>query len=398
MSEFLHQLFEPDRLQNFLGLAVAFVLYILIGLLPVCGSVYLIYFLITLPMRRAERARMFLELLALGLKEGRSPEAAITDVASSRDPSLGARFHLLGAYLAQGLPLNQALAKVPRLVPPQIRAMLNTGERIGDVAKVLPACRALLKDSISQVRGALNYAILLTFAVTPFAIIVPVVLKIKVLPSFNAIFENMFGGARFPAFTRFVLTENSWFVAIQVFMLCLVWALTVAYLGGPRLHAWIERVFPKAADFVLRVFPWRRKRLQRDFSAILALLLEAGIPEREAVSLSADSTANTVVKGRAEKVAALLDQGVNLPEAMRAMDDCGEFRWRVNNALRSRGGLVRALAGWHDALEAKAFQLEQSAAQISTALLVLLNGLIVGCIVIGLFLALIQLINRAVLW
>jgi len=59
---------------------------------------------------------------------------------------------------------------------------------------------------------------------------------------------------------------------------------------------------------------------------------------------------------------------------------------------------VRALAGWHEALEAKAFQLEQSAAQIATTLLVLLNGLIVGSIVIGMFLALIQLINRATLW
>ena len=49
-------------------------------------------------------------------------------------------------------------------------------------------------------------------------------------------------------------------------------------------------------------------------------------------------------------------------------------------------------------LDAKAFQLEQSAAQIATTALVLLNGLIVGSLVVAIFLVLIQLLNEAVLW
>jgi hypothetical protein len=59
---------------------------------------------------------------------------------------------------------------------------------------------------------------------------------------------------------------------------------------------------------------------------------------------------------------------------------------------------VKALSGWHEALDAKAFQQEQTAAQVATTLLVLLNGAIVACFVIGMFVALIQLINNAILW
>jgi len=47
------------------------------------------------------------------------------------------------------------------------------------------------------------------------------------------------------------------------------------------------------------------------------------------------------------------------------MDAAGEFQWRVSNGLRHGHGFLQALAGWHDALDAKAFQLEQAAAQVT---------------------------------
>src|SRR3974390_527061 len=133
MNEFFRQLFQPDPWWGLLQLVGGFLVYVLLGVLPVIGSVYLIYFLLTLPMRRAERSRMFLDLLALGIKEGRSPEAACVQASSSRDPSLGARFHLLAAYIEKGLSLDEALARVPRLLSPRIGAMLRAGARIGDV-------------------------------------------------------------------------------------------------------------------------------------------------------------------------------------------------------------------------------------------------------------------------
>jgi type II secretory pathway component PulF len=398
MSEIWRQLLQDHSI---FGVLAMFALYVLFGLLPFIGAVFAIYFLLTLPLRRSERARMFLDLLELGLKEGRTPEAAIADAASSRDASLGARFHLLAAHLRQGQRLTQALEHTPRLLPPQIAAMLKTGERIGDIAKVLPACRLLLKDSISNVRGALNYLILLSFTATPFATFVPLIVKLKVLPSFRAVFSGMIEGAPLPAFTAFVFEHNTGFIIAQVSLMGLIWLATLAYLGGPRLRGWIDDVVPGAADRIdqlLWCLPWRRKRLQRDFSAMLATLLEAGVPEAEAVGLAGASTANLVLRRRADKVRAMLSQGTNLPEAVRALDASGELRWRLANALQRRGGFVRALTGWHEALDAKAFQLEQSAAQLTTTVLVLLNGLVVACIFIGILLVLIQLINNMTVW
>jgi type II secretory pathway component PulF len=140
------------------------------------------------------------------------------------------------------------------------------------------------------------------------------------------------------------------------------------------------------------------KRLQRDFSAMLAVLLDAEVPETEAVALAAECTGNAVFRQRAARTSRLLAEGTKLPEAIRAMDGAGELRWRLANAMQRHGGFLRALTGWHEALDAKAFQLEQSAAQVTTTLLVLVNGFIVASLVIAIFLALIQILNGCVLW
>jgi type II secretory pathway component PulF len=375
-----------------------FGLYIVTGLLPLLGIVYLIYFFLTLPMRRAERARIFLDLLELGIKSGHTPEHAIIDAATSCDRSLGVRFHLLAAHLGEGLRLGEGLDRVPRLVPPQLRAMLKTGERIGDVKKVLPACRQILNDGVSSVRGALNYLVLVAFAMTPVAVFVLTVLRVKVMPAYTQIFVDMLEGMALPALTRLVLNGYGIFLAVQIIILGFIWLAAFAHVGGPRVSGWTQRVAGSFFDRFLLWLPWRRKRLQRDFSAMLAVLLDAETPETEAVTLAAEATANRVWIRRAAKVRALLSSGVKLSEAISALDDSGELKWRLANALHRRGGFLRALTGWHEALDAKAFQLAQTAAQTTTTAVVLLNGVMVASVVLGVFVALIALLNAATLW
>ena len=80
------------------------------------------------------------------------------------------------------------------------------------------------------------------------------------------------------------------------------------------------------------------------------------------------------------------------------MDDSGEFRWRLTNALQGSGGFLRALAGWHEWLDAKAFQEEQAATHGITSVLVLWSGLFVGVVVVSVFAFLVSVIDAGVLW
>jgi len=394
----LTQISENTGLPAIVLWAAWFLVYLLAGLVPICTLLYLGYYLLTLPLRRNERARLLLDLIERGLKEGRSPEMTVTSASASHDRSLGIHFHLAAAYIEQGLRMGEALDKVPRLVPLQIRTMLKAGERVGDLAIVLPACRTFLRDGVSHVRGALNYLVILIFAITPASLALPVIIRIKVLPSFEAMFSSMLAGGSLPAFTRLIFYQSDFVIALQVALVLVLWLALVLYEAGPRLHDWFHRCLPRVSDWLLFQLPWRRRRLQRDFSAVLAALLDAGVPEAEAVQLAADATANVVLCRRAARVRARLAEGEALPEALRSLDRAGELHWRLANALRRGNGFVRALAGWQESLDAKAFQLEQSAAQLATTTLVLLNGCLVASVVIAVFLALIQLVNQAILW
>ncbi len=77
---------------------IAIFLSVVVGLILEAGILYGIYFLLTIPLRRDERARIFLDILQLGLKDGQTPEAAIINASTSNDKSFGARFHILAAH------------------------------------------------------------------------------------------------------------------------------------------------------------------------------------------------------------------------------------------------------------------------------------------------------------
>jgi hypothetical protein len=61
-------------------------------------------------------------------------------------------------------------------------------------------------------------------------------------------------------------------------------------------------------------------------------------------------------------------------------------------------GFRVAVGGWLESLEARAFRMEQAVAQMVTTGLVLMNGVMVGLMVLATFEVLIRILNEGVLW
>lgn len=350
--------------------------------LPIFALAVVAYFVISLPLRRQERARVFIDLMESSLAQGHPIEGRIISLARTREPDLGVQLHLLAAYLEQGYQLVPALEKVPHLLPPQALAMLKVGAALGDFAKVLPACRLLLRDGISQSRAAINYQVVCAFVLNPIVLFTIPFLSGKVFPVLTEI--SLGFGRKPPGLTLWSQLSPLLFW-LEILLVLAVYVTSLVVLGGPRFITWMEAGWFPLSDWIYFGVPWRRKRLQRDFSAMLALLLDAGMPEERAVTLAAASTANRVFLRRAEKVAVQLRAGVKLTEAIHALDDTGEFRWRLANAAHFSSSFFHALQGWHQSLDARAYQLEQSAAQVITTVLVLLNASSVGLMAAALF-------------
>ena len=349
---------------------------------PLAGFAWLLYFLLGLPLRRQERARFFLDLVELNLKEGRSVEQSIVSLSHSREPSVGVKFHLLAAHLENGLPLGTALERTRCFLPPALTAMLKAGAETGDLARVMPACRVLLKDGAAQVFNAQHYLAVMVFW-TPAMFVLLRVLSVSVWPRFREILKDMAPGTELnPVLTW--LPDNALVTVLLLGVPLLFYAGALLYIGGPRLAGWLRIGLPGLSDALFWFLPWHRRRQLRDFSALLAVLLDAGLPEEKAVTLAAECAPNSIFQRRAARVVEALHQGEKLTDAVRHLDDAGEFRWRLANAAHG-GGFLAALRGWHEALDAQAFQLEQTAAQALTTGLVLFNGLIVGVTAVATF-------------
>src|SRR6202000_1244242 len=133
------------------------ILCVLVIVLPGCALSFTVHYLLSLPMNRRDRARFFLYFLETALKRGQSVVQAILSGVESRDRVMGVRFYMVAAHMEDGARLGEALEKVPSFLPPQVNAMLRAGEKLGDLKKVLPACREVLRVAPDTVRCTTHY-------------------------------------------------------------------------------------------------------------------------------------------------------------------------------------------------------------------------------------------------
>jgi len=233
--------------------SVSSVLGLLLVLLVLNAVFFTLYFLLSLPFRRAERARMFLELLEEGARAG-NVERFLERVAEARESSLGTRFHLLAAWLAKGVPLDEALAKVPRLLPPDAVALLRVGRETGQFAAVLPLCRDRLRDAGGAVRVAQGRMLMLLCGVLPLQLLVFTMMRVVVWPKFREIGLDM--GADLTVL-ELAMEHFTW-----------LWPLVFAVFGGPvllglfghvtgpRAWTWAPVVFPALGSWLVTRCAW----------------------------------------------------------------------------------------------------------------------------------------------
>ena len=355
-----------------------------------------IHFFLSLPMRRRDRTLFFLDLLETALHRGQSVEHAILTAAETRDKVMGVRFFIVAAHIENGLKLGEALERTPRFLPPQITAILQAGEKLGDLKRVLPACRENLRVAPDSVHTTVHYMVALLMVFAPISIWLMSLLNVFVLPKFKEVAAGM--NVHLYPVTTFVLAFTPQMILFETGLFVLLLASAVVYVGGPGFVRWFQYRSVPVVDWLSWQIPWKRKGLQRTFSAMLAVLLDGGVPERESVRLAGASTANEICRRRAARVMTALEQGATLSEAVRAFDDSGEFHWRLTNATHVHGGgFLQALRGWHEALDARARQQQEAAAQTLTSSLVIVNGIIVALIATGLFGILIAILKGALL-
>lgn len=290
----------------------------------------------------------------------------------------------LADSLAAGAPLSQALRQSRGLVSPKAMSVIEAGEEAGVLSAAIgeAARLALPRESLAKAAAPVWYLIdmlLLAGAIVGF-------LLIKIIPAFIKIFSDF--NTELPQATIMLLNfcdffVNYFYVAIPL-MLPLLWA---------------------AAHFAMRYFglttwdppPLAAATRRLDVAAVLRLLAvaaEAGRPLEPALAAFARNFPNPSLRRRLRSVSADIVQGAGCWESFR---EHGLLRPQEAAMLASAaqlGNLPWLLGETAAGIERKFAYRLQVLAQFLLPVAVLAFGGLVFCVVVGLFLPSIMLIEH----
>jgi len=361
-------------------------------LLPLGVAGLVLYFLVSLPFVRRERARMLLDLLELGLSSGLRAEETIRQVAACRDPVLGRSMR----WLVAGGRFSEAMHMVPGYLPANVTSMLRAADEAGQLPRMIPACRRALEDQVSRSRSVMHALPLVFYVTVPVLVVVLAILSVYVLPKLRDVAWDM--GVVMPPLSVWVFDHTLLLIMLALLAYLLMGCFLLAHFAGGRTRSVLRMVLGPVFDWLLLRLPWCRLRCQRDFATTLATMLDAGFPEAQALHIAAEATGNHIMIKRAGRVREALQSGVALPEALGHLDKDAELSWRLRNAMKGGRTFADSLAGWSEVVDARAFQQEQVSAQILTTSVVLINGLVVGLTYAAVFMILIQIIEVGLSW
>jgi type II secretory pathway component PulF len=371
-----------SALVNCLGL-----LAVLVATGLVVGIGYLLYWLATLPWRRQERARLFLEILELGLSGGVTAEEAIRGACETHDRSIPVRMHWVSWNYQRGMPLEEALNDSGGFLPPDTRATLAWGIRHGQLAEAVRLSREGLEARPDASRGG-RVAVGTLLVLPGSTLLVFAWLAVFVFPRMVSIAVDM-DVSMSSGLTGWMFA-NGWKIAAMAF------AVKLAFCGavfGRTAGHWLGKL--PCFDWLDGFVPWHRQRTQRRFAQLLAMGLDLGVGESEALAAAAAGTGNSVWQRRATVATNAMARGTPLDEAVASIDPTAEFRWRLATALRRPRRTMDSIRGWLEDLEARAERNESMAAQAFFSFVVLVNAAMVGLGSAAVFALLLAILEKA---
>ncbi len=307
-----------------------------------------------------------LEALEIVANETASPamRAVITDIRVS---------------IQRGSSFVGAVDRHPAVFPSYYRAMLVSAEYTGHLDDVLALLAGYLERDITarrQVKSALSYPIM----VLCLAVGAMITMSLFVLPKFSGLYRSL--GADLPLPTRMLLgftdfVTNYWPMIFGASALIIV--VAIAVLGGKRGKGRLDIVTMKL-PVIGHLF--HLISLER-FCRVLSALSIAGAPLPEAITVSADSTNNSIFQSRMVGVRDTLIRGGGIYEPMV---ESGIFpiaarqMIRVGERTGSLGDQLHKAANYYE--REVAFKIKR-ATEMFQPMVILFVGLVVGFVAVA---------------
>ena len=290
-----------------------------------------------------------------------------------------------------GASLSDALARHPRDFADIYRALVSSGEQIGQLTRVL----SRLSDYIER-RNALVSKVKLAFTypaiVTVVAFLIVIFLLTYVVPQIVSVFANT--KQKLPFLTTVMLDISDfvrsygWIVLLAVIALAFLWRQA---LKNPairmRWHTWLLN-----APFYGR---FERSLNTSRFASTLAITTGSGVPILRALQTSRDTLNNVAMRAQVEDATNSVREGVSLARALSAHKHFPAMLIHMIRAGEVTGELPAMLERASNAQEQDLERRAMTMASLLEPALILAMGVVVLLIVLAVLMPIIE-INQLV--
>jgi general secretion pathway protein F len=335
---------------------------------------------------------LFTRQLASLLEAGLPLEQAFTALLEQAErPYVRDLIGSIRSEVMGGASFSAALSRHPRDFAEIYRALVSSGEQIGQLSRVLSRLADYIErrnSLVSKVRLAFTYPAIVT--VVAFAIVI--FLLTYVVPQIVSVFANT--KQKLPFLTIVMLGVSNFVRAWGIYVglvLVAAWFAWRRALQNPvlkrRWHTWLLDA-PVYGRF-------ERSLNTARFASTLAITTGSGVPILRALDTSRDTLSNVAMRELVEQATASVREGVSLARALSAQKHFPPMLVHMIRAGEITGELPAMLERAANAQQADLERRTLTIAGLLEPVLILAMGLVVLLIVLAVLMPIIE-INQLV--
>ena len=323
--------------------------------------------------------RQFATMIDSGL-----PLVQCLDIQSKQAPNPTLREQLveIKAAVESGTTFADALKKFPETFDPLFRNLVAAGEIGGILDTILNRLASFLEKNEKlkrKVKGAMTYPI----AVCAVGLLVVLVLLIKVVPTFEAMFLE-FGGS-LPAPTQFVVdlsyfTQNNWYFLIGGIVGSVV-GVRFAY-KRPRGRQFFDALLLKLPIFGELL----RKVAVARFCRTLGTMVSSGVPILDGLEICAKTAGNSIIENAVLQARTSISEGRTIAEPIAEAKVFPEMVCQVISVGENTGALDIMLVKIADFYDDEVDQAVENLTSLLEPIIMVFLGVVVGGFVVAMYL------------
>ena len=297
----------------------------------------------------------------------------------------------IGDSIAAGGTFSEALTAYPKIFDKLYVNMVKAGEA-GGVLEVVLGRLAEFAEKSEKIKNKVKGAMIYPCVVLVAAIGITWFLLVMVIPKFEAVFNDMLGGAALPPLTVAVINASKFMQEHGI-------VIVVAAVAAVALFKLVGKSEKGAyfLDALKLKMPVTGTLAQRSsvskFTRTLGTLLSSGVPILQSLVITRDTTGNRVLTNAIQNVHDAVKEGESMTEPL---SQCKVFPPMVTSMVEvgeetgALADMLTRIANTYDD------EVDNAVAGMTAAIepaLIIVLAVVVGTIVIAMFLPMIKIIS-----